>query len=99
MPGMHTYHHIMADLPTSRLILKYIHLSKRANLRAGGRQRGNVNPSRGKEGEEWNVCGRISYPYVRPQPLPTHRIDLGHKQNLSLNYSEHTCIQDDIIMN
>ena len=56
-----------------------------------------MNPSRGKEGEEWNVCGRISYPYVRPQPLPTHRIDLGHKQNLSLNYSEHTCIQDDII--
>ena len=24
-----------------------------------------MNPSRGKEGEEWNVCGRISYPYVR----------------------------------
>ena len=33
MPGMHTYHHIMADLPTSRLILKYIHLSKRVNFR------------------------------------------------------------------
>ena len=39
MPGMHTYHHIMANLPTSRLILKYIHLSKRGNLRAGGRLR------------------------------------------------------------